>query len=123
MNEEITIKEVYVSIVTLPKLEELEVGSETFDRFKSTYTEYKEYLNDKQVVQSYFDDAGKSVAFCKVHQIAVGFLYDDTVRVNVLIGEEANIINEFHNLSLLRARHLKKIFCPYNWTQFRSSDK
>lgn len=98
MSEEIKINEVYVSIVTLPKESSLEIGSETFNRFKSTYTEYKEYLNDKQVVQSYLDDAGKSVAFSKVYQIALGFELNDEIRVNILNGEESNIIRRFHNI-------------------------
>lgn len=90
------IKEVFVSIVTLPKLDYLELGSDEFTRFKSTYTEHKEYLNDKEVINSYYNDAGKSVAFSRVYQISIGFVYEDTVRVKILTGEEKNILLQFH---------------------------
>jgi len=98
MSKENKINEVYISILTLPKENSLEIGNETFNRFKSTYTEHKEYLNDKQVIQSYLEDASKSVAFSKVHQIALGFELNDEIRVNILNGEESNIIRKFHNL-------------------------
>lgn len=92
------IKEVYVAIVTLPNKEKIEIGDKTFKRFKSTYVEHKQFLTDKEVIQSYYEDAGKSVAFNRIHQIAIGFEYDNTIRVSVLNGKEKNIIEEFHNL-------------------------
>lgn len=91
-------KQVYVSIITIPVQETIEVGDDTFLRFKSTYSEHKEYINDKQVLQSYFDDAGKSVAFAKILQINVGYVNEGEIRVNILKGDEANIIAEFHKI-------------------------
>lgn len=96
MEETIKFKEVYVSIVTIPKLDELEPGGEDFTRFKSTYVEHKEFLNDRQAIQSYYDNAGRSIAFNKIFQISLGFVVNDSIRVKVLTGDEKNIINEFH---------------------------
>ena len=92
------IKEVYVSIVTLPKLDRLETDTEDFDRFKSTYVEHKEYLNDRAIIQSYSEVAGKSVAFNRIFSIAIGFKHNGIVRVNILNGSEKNQIKEFHDI-------------------------
>lgn len=95
--KQIEFKEVFFTAVTIPKLKEIEVGSKVFNDFKTTYTEAKQFMNDRQIVQAYHDHAGKSIAFGKIFQIAVGFVANNSIRVKVLTGEEKNIINEFHN--------------------------
>lgn len=105
MEEENKISAVYIAITTVPAIDKIEVGDETFERFKSTYTEIHQFLKDKDIIQSYQEDAGKSVAFSRILQIAMGFEYNGTVRVSILKGEERYIIEQFH--SILRSDFFK----------------
>lgn len=91
-----TTNKVYASVVTIPAQENIEVGTPVFDRYKNTYTEIGKFINEKDTINSYYENAGKSIAFAKVLSIAIGFEYEGEIRTNIFTGKEKDIINQFH---------------------------
>ena len=95
--EEVKIDRCYIHLTTVPQVEKLSKNDVDFALFKEKYEDYYDLSTTKKVKDAFFEHGIRNPQWSQIHTITLGFVSDEVVRVQVLQGEEKDILLDLLN--------------------------